>query len=356
MFPIKPLIDWVSCTFKGVKGIEGFFEHFFLEKEQFKQCQARLGYENGLRYQSITVWYNEGMSSTGKVYDICLNMSGQGCRCYETIRGDGFDWVAWLRDIKDAFPDVYHFSRIDVALDIADDTCPAMNKIVYAVKNRRYVSQFRRILWAGGAEEWVYFGSPESDTRLRIYNKALERGYPDTEKWVRFEYQLRNESAGRFLNHLLTCGELGQAYKDLIASQVTFTTKTNDMRVNSQRSMQPVLWWAKLVAGAGKVTRFEAPGVEYNLEYCHKYLNHQVGPSLAAYVSAHGGNVEPLLDLVKQNEYRMNTRQRNMVAAQQRLDALRKEIRENDEKECPPGFVEVDLSDTDIFDGGDDAP
>lgn len=91
-----------------------------------------------------------------------------------------------------------HFSRLDVALDVTEQWMPSMRSICDYVAKRKYVSKFRRNIWTMGSEEFVFFGSPSSDVRLRIYNKALERGFAD-QHWIRFEYQLRNDAAEKFI-------------------------------------------------------------------------------------------------------------------------------------------------------------
>lgn len=215
------IIDWLTVSFKSVTSFDCVLSYFGLNKADFKPVAGHWSYMSGLWRPGISIYYTEHRSDVYRTtYDVCVNMSGTGCRLYETIRGRGHDWIAFLSNIQRDFPG-YNFSRVDVALDIKDDSCPSMVRIIQLVETKHYRSLFRRVVTGHINEEWVYMGSPSSSTRLRIYNKALERNMPN-EKWVRFEYQLRDESADRFLNHLFKCRHLGQAMKDFLEKSISF--------------------------------------------------------------------------------------------------------------------------------------
>lgn len=319
---MTPLVDWFCASFKALKFFDCFFAYFSLKKEDFQEISGRWNYHHGLWQQGITIYYSEVESNVGTAYyDVCINFSGSGCRKYETLRGLSFDWISFIDSLMSAYKGRINISRVDVALDVKDDSVPSMLGIIKLVDAHKYISQFRRVVSGRGSEEWVYFGSPTSDTRLRIYNKALERGFV-SDKWVRFEYQFRNQAADRFLNHLLTCRNLGQAFKDFINSSVTFTTKPNlpncSVLYNTHTSrLNPAAWWKKFVKGAGQITKFEVVGVEYNYTALQKYIDLQAGPSLYAFISANGGDIGPLLSLIERQKYRLNDKQRSVISERQ---------------------------------------
>lgn len=317
---MKPLVDWFCCSFKGLKKIDEIFDLFKLEKEAFKNAAGRWCYTAGLWFDCISVYWVSRGDVDNLTYDVCINMSGQGCRRYETIRGQGFDWTDFFEVLKQ-YDHGYNVSRIDVALDVKDDSVPDMIKIIKAVDDHKYISQFRRVVTGRGSEEWVYFGSPQSDVRLRIYNKALERKFYDA-KWIRFEYQLRNGGADRFLNHILSCHDMGQAFKDFVSQSVKFTKKVNcpsgsDSYNHNSNRMALAKWWADFVKGAGEITKFEAPGVEYNLSALTNYLSRQVSPSLETYIESYGGDITPLIEMCQQARFRMNDKQKRLVGDRQ---------------------------------------
>jgi phage replication initiation protein len=218
---------------------------------------------------------------------------------------------------KGFYPDTYHVARVDVAYDIKDDSVPDMLKIINYVRLNKFKSKFRKYLpAAGNAEQWVYFGSGQSDTRLRIYNKAMERKREDEGKWIRFEYQLRNKSADRFLCQLLSCENLGQSMKDFLNESVMFTTQPNIGVLNNhhQTRLRPARWWAKLVEGAQKVEKFEVPGIEYNIQGVNRYIENQVAPSLFTKVAVDGGDITALMELILRNKDRLNDKQKALIS------------------------------------------
>jgi len=329
---VTPLIDWFSCSFKDVKNLYDIFEYFKMNFDDFKETKGNgiLKYSHGLWFDGITIYYNKKQDSNGFHYDFFVNMSGQGCRRYETIQGEEFDWVVFFKWIQSNFPLCSHFSRIDIAVDVKDKMVPTMKSIIRYTEERKYISNMRRVATGHMAEEWVYFGSPQSDTRLRIYNKALERGLAESEKWVRFECQLRNESAKRFLNHLNNCGSLGVAYRDFLNETVRYTEQSNiDVLQNHNQSrISMAKWWLKFTEGAAKFTKFETVGVEYNYMHLEKYVDRQAGNMLAAYVDANEGDISPLLEIISRHGVSINDRQRQAVRehkAKQSLEKMRAE-------------------------------
>jgi DNA relaxase NicK len=343
---MNTLIDWFCCSIKSLKNLDDIFTYLLLEKDKFKSCNPYNFYQYGLRFDSITILYTELDINEQKYYNVFFNLSGQGCRQYETIRGKLFDWIEFIKNIQSAFSGCYdlHVSRIDIAFDIKDNSCPDMLKIIKSVEDRKYISTFRRTITTKGAEEFVFFGSPQSDTRLRIYNKALERGCVDGEKWVRFEYQLRNQSVSRFLNHLYTTNHLGQAMLDFLNSSVRFIVKSTDtLKGHNHDRLNSSGWWNKLIKSAGEITKFNAPGIEYNMARASKYLNEQVAPTLYAYIEGHGGDINPLIDMLANNKYRLKDKHRMVIQdgiriledtaqAELKLKLLKKELFGNNEK------------------------
>ena len=265
----------------------------------------------GLRYENITILYNEIQINDHKYFDCFINFSGQGCRQFETIQGDDFDWIVWFGNIFTyLINNDPHFSRIDIALDVNGNSVPIMLKLFDSARNHKYVSNFRSYsIHEGSDEQVLYFGSPTSDTRIRIYNKALERGFDikDCEQWTRFEYQLRNQSASRFLNHIFSEGmTLGQAMIDFLNSSIRFTTKSTDtLKGHEHDRLISCRWWQDLIRNAGEVTKLNIVGIEYNLSKAQVYIATQVAPTLHAFIQAYGGDITVLMQILEDNKYRL---------------------------------------------------
>ncbi len=187
-----------------------------------------------------------------------------------------------------------------------------MKSICGYVAQRKYVSKFRRNIYTLGSEEFVFFGSPQSDVRLRIYNKALERGYPD-EHWIRFEFQLRNAASGKFIKEYGRNQNIGYCVKSCLNNYVRFLSKPHSPDDRHQDRIPTVQWWSRLLSGADKLSLFESVGVEYNLSRLEKYLVTQVAPSLAAYFQCKGGDLDTLYRLIDAGSSHMNQRQAMLV-------------------------------------------
>lgn len=154
----------------------------------FQEGNARnsYGWDNHLYYHGLHLRY-------GGRDDINIEMSGTGCRFLEECNDCDFNWLAFLDFLKNL--KTCNISRLDVACDDKDKILN-MRKLYSHTQSRKYISRARRCVWMNGDEQEIIFGSSKSNTRLRIYNKALERGVD--EHWIRAEFQFRDEAADSF--------------------------------------------------------------------------------------------------------------------------------------------------------------
>lgn len=99
---------------------------------------------------------------------------------YKENEKDLYRILAHCRDLE--------FSRRDIALDIYGENMNDFSFIDYAGRKRiEYKTASYEL-------ETLYLGAPDSDERIRIYDKAKERGIKD-KKWFRIEAQIRREKA-----------------------------------------------------------------------------------------------------------------------------------------------------------------
>lgn len=120
--------------------------------------------------------------------DVHIQLTGRGC--------DNFDCLSLPLDAK--------VSRLDIAFDSYDGAYTVEDIWGCLLQNRtagksRSISGF--VGFAGkNAGRTIYVGSPKSDTRLRIYDKAAEQGILKDQRigyadWTRYELQLRSSIA-----------------------------------------------------------------------------------------------------------------------------------------------------------------
>lgn len=120
--------------------------------------------------------------------DVHVQLTGRGC--------DKFDCLSLPSDAR--------VSRLDIAFDSYDGAYTVEDVWGCLLQGRtaglsRSISGF--VGFAGkNAGRTIYVGSPKSNTRLRIYDKAAEQGITkeqriDYKDWTRYELQLRSEIA-----------------------------------------------------------------------------------------------------------------------------------------------------------------
>lgn len=145
-------------------------------------------------------FYNEGIRILfdGRE-DLGVEISGKGCRALETYNNNEFKWSEFLAFLISE-PEQMNVSRLDIACDDHEGILD-MKTMYGHVKSRKFISKAKRCIWTDGDEQSIVIGSPQSDTRLRIYNKGLERGV--NQHWIRAEMQLRDKAADSFIMNLV---------------------------------------------------------------------------------------------------------------------------------------------------------
>lgn len=248
--------------------------------------KGRHGYRNGLYFGSISIYYdgNPGMG-------ICLDMSGQGCRSFEEY-GSG-DFVGlfqlFLQDNK------FHITRLDVAFD--DHTGILNIRQLFRDSDEQkqdegqhFVSRFR--VWDihkkfrnGRPGASVVHGSEQSDVLIRIYDKAAERGLPDTQHWIRVELQLRRERATQFAA-AASSYPIGELFRGVLVNYVRYV---DDPGTDSNRWRWPMKpYWADLIDRVGRISLFVKPGVEYNIRQLDHYVFDQAVNAIGASIDIYG--------------------------------------------------------------------
>ena len=259
-----------------------------LQKVEWEQGKARDGWLYHEFFGGIHI-YHGGRDDAG------VELSGAGCRMLETCNGNSFDWVGLFRYIREQ-GDEMNISRLDVA---GDDKSGTLNvaRIHDYTRKGKYISKARRRVGSDMDEEEVIFGAPSSSTRLRIYNKALERGVEGP--WVRVEFQLRDEAADSFLANLLVRdGRIGETYGGVLLNYLRYTVKAPADCQNHYDRLRTVGWWSQFVGTAEKIKNIKVGGLEYNYFNLESFIVRQCAGALRAYVDAHGGDVGPLLDVI----------------------------------------------------------
>uniref|UniRef100_UPI0025AA2300 replication initiation factor domain-containing protein n=1 Tax=Phocaeicola sartorii TaxID=671267 RepID=UPI0025AA2300 len=205
------LVDWLTFSVKEKDPAIVIAEYLGMEPELFQDAgYGLLGYNRVLRFSDICVCYEGRENRFFKDMGVCVSMSGNGCRTFETMskltrdKGTSPFPVLFQHLRADESANV---SRIDIACDDQDGYLN-MEQIVEKVQTNELNSRMTRRsvivsydgTWRSGST--VYIGAPSSDFRIRIYDKALEEGVEG--HWVRVELVMRQKNATAFIEQAVS--------------------------------------------------------------------------------------------------------------------------------------------------------
>ncbi len=264
----RVIFDWLSFTTR-VHSLSDLVDLIGMRGVPREVVNGSKGYRNRMYYCGVSIHYNdEDTLPGGSGNFIWLEMSGQGCRTFETMGTGDYESLFSLarRD-----PDYIHVTRLDVAFDDMTDIFD-IRTIVDYTRLEQFTSRQKRY-------EAIYsnkgcsanFGSKGSNVFIRIYDKAAERGYTPEQvpHWVRCELQLRDNNAFAFICQL-PGRELGRLYLEVLKNYLIFR-EPSDTDSNKRRwDVAP--WWDAFLSNVEAVSLFEKPGMDYNLSACERYV------------------------------------------------------------------------------------
>lgn len=283
----------------------------------------RYGYRHLKTYGGMTILSDGHQENMG----ICVEFSGQGCRSFESFSDLG--WMQLFQMLMSEYNE-FRVSRIDLAFD--DHTgILDLEQMLYDTDEHRYRSRSR--WWKveyGSTGTTIYHGSPQSKIRVRIYDKALERGLTDGTHWVRVELMLRDYNAVGAINSILETGELGKTFSGILSNYLVYCEESDD----SNRSRWPVAdYWAKLLEGATAIHIAVRAGVEYNVFRLQSYLRDQCGGAIYTWMQLEG--LDSLEELVKERRSRLNPKHKALLDQYGKEEKREKEKGEKDPPAAP---------------------
>lgn len=277
----KLLYDWLSFTFKIVDDIESTF---YLVKDllgfdhsvSFDACPGAKGFTTRNYFNGVSIH-----TDNPSVDYIWVEMSGQGCRAYESYGGNDFDaLLAFL-----STSELSHITRLDVAYDDFTDKI-SLDQICADTLIQNYISRCRS--WQvtqSNKGSSVVIGSMDSDILIRIYDKAAERGYKDGRHWTRIELQLRRDNAIKWAQ---LPGRAGDKFAGVLRNYLRYVSPSKD----SNKTRWPLApYWEHVIGEAEKISLFTKPGVEYNLSALERYVYKQPNMAIQTLISLVGEEV-----------------------------------------------------------------
>lgn len=255
------LYDWLSFTVRGFHPID-VIELLGMSGQSFQLLKGFYGYRSRYYLDGVSIHFDGGDDM-----GVFVDMSGSGCRTFEDLSPLSFEA---LFDRLCSLSDNHklHFTRLDVAFDDHSGSLP-LDRLIDDTKIGNWVSPFR---WAKieigvgeNAGRSIYFGSPQSDLRLRIYDKAAERH--TVGHWVRVEMQLRRDRAAEFI--FRRSQGLSNLFLGVLYNYLRFVVPSDD----SNKSRWPVVdYWNTFINGVSRVRLFSSVGREYNRDRLEAYV------------------------------------------------------------------------------------
>lgn len=238
------------------------------------------GYENRIYYNGISIHYG-GNNNT-----VCVEMSGQGCRTFETY--------SFFHNFAELLHFIYthegfNLTRIDIAYDDFFGLLD-LNTIQKALENGVFTSRFSNIHCdipiRGDVGHTIYLGSMKSEVLFRIYDKRAERGREDLSHWVRFELQLRDKSAKAFVKALEDNGyNVGFCFYGVVNNYVRFVTATGDSNLSRRKD---ATWWKKFVGHSQSISVFTKKDINYNIKQVKNYVCNMAGNAVQCLINVYG--------------------------------------------------------------------
>ena len=304
------IYDWVSFSTRVHKPDE------IMDLIGMRDCPWEIltsgnGYTHRHYFGGVSISFVDGdMSHVGGFY--LLDMSGQGCRTFETY-GNGnynnlFKLVQREQGKPKAMQDV-RLTRLDVAFDDMTGIFD-IDLICDKTRLQEFVSRIQRYESIYGSKgNSVNFGSKGSNVFIRIYDKARERGFTDGRHWVRCELQLRKENACGFVNKL-PGNTLSGLYTGVLKNYLSFR-EVNEYDSNKRRWKESP-WWTSFLDNAKAISVAEKPGVIYNLSACEKYVLTQPVGSIKTLIKIYGS--EAFIDMINSAPAPKNPKYKRLIA------------------------------------------
>lgn len=282
------LIDWLRFSIPEMTCADTIENLLGLDYFSFSQIKSSPfpTYDKKIIFASIEV------HTSSQHKNVLVNLTGQGCRQYEEYMSavDGWHWHEFIKTIIAQGAKV---SRIDLALDIFDDSCPSVRTIQDYIKRGQLSSRSKtfnennsgRILDGVLTGFTVYIGA--SPQMLRIYDKKAERKdnfdeiVLDVDNWIRWELQLGAKKAMHVAERIADATPLNVIMRGILGSHYSFKTQQKGKKdFNNKSRWSNMKWWDKFIEDMPKIP-LRTMKAKTTMEHKEKWLRNGVSKSLA---------------------------------------------------------------------------
>jgi len=316
------LVDWLTFSVKEKEPGKVIQKYLGLDPALFQDTgYGLMGYNRVMRFSDICVCYEGREDNHFHDMGVCVSMSGNGCRSFETMSKLTFPGSKDKQGTKSvAFPVLFQLlasteganvSRLDIACDdhagylsMDDVLCKVQeNEINSRMTARSVVVSFNGTQRSGAT---VYIGAPSSDFRVRIYDKALEEGTND--HWVRVELVMRGKNSKAFVEQMTNCENVGKLAAQVINDKFSFIER-DDSNITRCSVCD---WWTNFVDELEAVRLVARKVIRHTVEQIGNWVEAQAGPSLAILFCTMGWPY--LFELAKDSGQRLSDKQQLLIS------------------------------------------
>ncbi|MEM0174240.1 MAG: replication initiation factor domain-containing protein [Sulfolobaceae archaeon] len=299
------IIDWLTFRLEDIS-LNQVYAFLGINKEYFTRTQGFWGYDYADSYDGIKILFKQ-INFINNDYDqiqnrIIVNMSGSGCRTYEDI--SSYEWSYLLYQLIEIKAKI---TRLDIACDTEKLPLKKIHKLTYKFINNDKSNIVTNFQWCDINHSTkglsLYFGSPKSNIRIRIYDKGAERGFEPYIR-TRVEIQLRDDNAQYAVEHIIN-SHVSEAFYGILNNNLRFVNNDNE---NSSRKSNKK-WWSVFLDHTRKLKTFRKLGREYNIQRVENNLKYHFGSNIKTYLIIK--NQEELELLIQ--DVKLNKKQKDLI-------------------------------------------
>lgn len=252
-------------------------------------------------------------------------ITGTGCRHYEARRSLQELIVVLVAMDKDS-----NFTRIDLAIDDIGSNVVNFTRIHKAAISGNFTSRWNK--WdevnsrecASGAfiGRTMYFGSQSSDIFCRIYDKTLERqanadkGTEIPESWTRMEIVYKKERAKLLAYYLIDHDNVGVLIRETLNNYARFLQRPRKSGDSNKSRWPSAKWWDMLLGCVGTL-QLTIQREEKTIDDMANWLDAQIGPTLAAIMTAKEGESDWLHKIISDGAGRLKQKHKDAISQYQ---------------------------------------
>lgn len=298
------IYDALSFTSK-IHDLRGIIELLGIEGVHWETVYGSKGFKSRQYFEGVSIHFarDDGL--------IWVEMSGQGCRTFESFGTGDYEYI--FEEIQLNEGDM-KLTRLDVAFDDHSGVLD-LDTLVCDTLAGFYNTRFKA--WEvclGSQGTTIYHGSKKSELILRIYDKAMERGYSDGRHWVRVELQLRRDRAMRFVQ---SDGSIGERFRGVLVNYVKYVEPSND---SNKWRWSLAAYWSNLIENAAAIQLYEKVGVEYNLFNLTNFVFKQAGNAIDACIAILGEKL--FFEELRERKTMQNPKYKKLVEESMRLKGV----------------------------------